>query len=504
MQDLCGMLAGTVSLVPDRAFFVTPEVEVSFAEFDERTDRLATVLLAHGARAGEPLGILLPSGLALALTYWAAQKVGCLAVPLNPMYRRHEIAGAVATSRISVLVTDVEHSAHVGEEEARALTQLRWDEPGAGSLASMLSGADRLMQHPRRGFDDPVCLFMTSGTTGKPKGVLQTQRNQITTLTTMLSCIGLRYAEEICLNTMPLFNNFGATGVMNMAIFAGATMVSTSRWEPVGALDLITRRGVTAIWGSPTIYVDLCERFDPDVHSMASIGRAITAGAPAPEALIERFHALTGVRLTQIYGATETTGAVTCEALVGSTRPGTVGRPVGATTVSIVGADGQALPAGEVGEIRVAGDLVGPGYVHDPEQTAAAFGKDGWLSGDLGYLDEEDFLFLVGRKKEMIISGGNNIYPAEVEALITQHASVATCAVIGIDDARRGEIPIAVIVLRTGAEAPSEAEIIGFCAERLSAYKVPRAVHFATDLPLGPTGKVIRAELRARYQPTGG
>ncbi|MGH3626259.1 MAG: AMP-binding protein, partial [Sciscionella sp.] len=230
-----------MALVPGRPFFITPNDSLTFAEFDERTDRLAAVLLAHGAKAGEPVGMYLPSGLELALTYWACQKLGGIAVPLNPMYREFEIAGAVATAGISLMVTDVVQSSQIGERETAALTLLSWDEPGVGSLATMLAGADPISHRPQPGFDDPVCLFLTSGTTGRPKAVLQTQRNQITALTTMFTQIGLRYGAEVCLNTMPLFNNFGATGVMNMSVFAGASMITTSRWDPSLAVELITR-----------------------------------------------------------------------------------------------------------------------------------------------------------------------------------------------------------------------------------------------------------------------
>jgi long-chain acyl-CoA synthetase len=340
-------------------------------------------------------------------------------------------------------------------------------------------------------------MFLTSGTTGRPKAVVQTQRNQMTALTTMFAHYGLRFGAEVCLNTMPMFNNYGATGIMNVCVFGGETMVSTKRWDPAVALELITEHSITTIWGTPTIYVDLCEKFDASRHAVTSVRRAITAGAPTPEPLIERFRALTGVRLAQAYGATETTGAVAAGPFVGRARPGSLGQLVGGVEVTIVDAEGSPLPAGSVGEIRIAGDVVSPGYLNDPESQAAAFSESGWASGDLGYLDEDGFLFLVGRQKEMIISGGNNIYPAEVESLLAQHDAVATCVVLGLPDPRRGEVPVAVIIPRAGSGHVTEWEIVEFCSQRMATYKVPRAVQFTDTLPLGPTGKVLRAELRA-------
>jgi long-chain acyl-CoA synthetase len=488
------MLRGAVALVPDRPFFVGADRALTYAEFDDLTDRLATVLAEYGAGPGTPVGMLLPSDLELALSYWAVQKLGGVAVPLNPMFREFEIAGAIAASGVALLVSDAARAGQVGAAEAARLTLLRWDLDG---LDDRIAGAAPYPERVRRELHDPVCMFLTSGTTGRAKAVVQTQLNQMTAVATSFTLWGLRFGAEVSLNTMPLFNNFGASGIMNVAVFAGATMVLLPRWDADLALRLIGEHGVTAIWGTPTVYVDLCERFDASRHSLATVRRALTAGAPAPEVLIERFRALTGVRLAEVYGATEATGPVTGEPIHGRPRPGSVGQVVGATTVTIRDDSGRPLPTGEVGEITIASDLISPGYPNDPEAHAAAFGADGWRSGDLGYLDEDDFLHLAGRKKELIISGGNNIYPAEVESLIAQHDAVATCTVIGLPDERRGEVPVAVVVPRTGSH-PTPEEIVEFCRTRLSTYKVPRRVFVATELPLGPTGKVLRAELRER------
>lgn len=494
MQDLCRMFDAAVALAPDRAFFISPDVTLTYAEFDERTDRLVAVLAEHGAASGVPVGILLPSDLELALTYWACQKLGSVAVPLNPMYREREFVGAVAVSGIKMLVTDVARSTQIGESATSGLALLQWDEPGDGSLAARLLSATPVRTRPHVTLDDPACIFLTSGTTGRPKAVVQTQRNQMTALTHLFTSYGLRYGAEVGLNTMPIFNNFGATGIMNLCVFSGASMVTLNRWDPSLALDLISRHSVSAIWGTPTVYVDLCERFDESRHSLGSVRRAFSGGAPVPEPLVERFRALTGVRLAQVYGATETTGPVSAEPLVGRVPQGSVGRLTSGVDVTVVDEAGVSVPPGSVGEIVVSGDLVTPGYLDDPEAHAAAFSHRGWASGDLGYLDEDDFLFLVGRKKEMIISGGNNIYPAEVEALLAEHEAVSTCVVLGLPDDRRGEVPVAV-VLRRDTHSATESEIIDFCSRRMAAYKVPRAVHFVDSLPLGPTGKVLRSEL---------
>ncbi|TGD37041.1 class I adenylate-forming enzyme family protein [Brevibacterium aurantiacum] len=492
------MLKSTVDLVPDKPFFVTPEQTMSYAEFDDRSSRLARVLSEAGAALGDPVGILLPSGPELALTYWAVQKLGGVAVPLNPMYRELEVSGAISTVGPNILVTDRAHAANVAAGDAESLRLLLWDHgehPLADAFVQALPWTDR----PQVEMNSPVCMFLTSGTTGKPKAVVQTQLNQMAALTSVFANFGLRFGSETFLNTMPLFNNFGMTGVMNIAIFGGATMVSLERWKPQLALELISEHSVSAVWGTPTVYSDICENFDMSRHELTSIRRGITAGASASEALIDRFRKLTSVDLVQVYGATEATGAVTGFPANRESRIGAVGRPFPSIDVSIVDRNGMSLPVNETGEIRVFGDAVSPGYKGDPAGQAAAFSPEGWLSGDLGHLDEYGDLYLSGRRKEMIISGGNNIYPAEVEALLAKHEAVVRSVVIGIPDDRRGEVPAAIVVLRDDRRETTGAELTSFCAQNLSAYKVPHTIYFRKDLPLGPTGKVQRKVLLSEY-----
>lgn len=498
MFDLHSMLKSTVDLVPDKPFFVTPDHTMSYAEFDERSGRLARVLSEAGTELGDPVGILLPSGPELALTYWAVQKLGGVAVPLNPMYHQLEISGAISTVGLNILVTDRAHAANIAAGDVESLRLLLWDDdeyPLADSSRQAPPWTDR----PQVDVNSPVCMFLTSGTTGKPKAVVQTQLNQMAALTSMFANFGLRFGSETFLNTMPLFNNFGMTGVMNIAIFGGATMVSLERWKPQLALELIREHSVTAIWGTPTVYLDICENFDMSRHELTSIRRGITAGAPASAALIDRFHKLTCVKLVQVYGATEATGAVTGFPANSESKIGAVGRPFPNIDMSIVDQQGVPLPVNEVGEIRVYGDAVSPGYEGDPAAQVEAFSPEGWLSGDLGHLDEFGDLYLSGRRKEMIISGGNNIYPAEVEALLATHEAVVTSVVIGIPDDRRGEVPAAVVVLREDKRVTTGTELTSFCSQNLSAYKVPHTIYFREDLPLGPTGKVQRKVLLDEY-----
>ncbi|EWT07781.1 AMP-dependent synthetase [Intrasporangium chromatireducens Q5-1] len=493
MQTLTSMFTSTAAAYPDRPFFVTADQSVTYAEFEQQTGELA----ANGLTEGQPVGILLPSGLELALTYWAAQRIGAVAIPLNPMFRAPEIAAAASLTRLQILVTDSAGRAEVGRIDGAAPdTVLVWSGPDGGpdSVEALLKRSTTSYDPASRRPDDPVCMFFTSGTTGRPKAVVQTQLGQQSALTAMFVHNRLRYGSDVVLNVMPLFNNFGASGIMNTCVFAGATMVLLSRWDVAVALDLITRHRVTMLLGTPTIYVDMCEQYDPSRHDLSQVRTAITAGAAAPPALIERFHAITGVWLSQIYGATETSGIVIVEPHQGRPRPGSIGQVVGSAVVRILDDDGKLVPVGQPGEIVISGDIMSPGYFEDPE-AQDAHTLQGWRSGDIGYVDEGGYYFLVDRKKDMVICGGNNIYPAEVEAVIAGHPAVVACAVVGVPGERRGEIPVAVVVPRRGGHLGADS-VTDYCRERIAAYKVPRAVYTSRALPLGPTGKVLKAELR--------
>jgi acyl-CoA synthetase (AMP-forming)/AMP-acid ligase II len=453
------------------------------------------VLASRGAQPGDAVGIYLPSNLELALSYWGAQLIRAVPVPLNPMFRSTEVAAAVAITRMRVVVTDPR-----GEQELRRGSDtppeavLVWAADRADSVEALVRASPEPVATARRGPRDAASMFFTSGTTGRPKVVVQTELGHQSSLTAMFAHNGLRYGSEVVLNVMPMFNNFGASGVMNLSVFAGATMVLLERWDCASALDLITEHGVTVLLGTPTIYVDICEQFDSDRHDLSSVRTAVVAGAPAAPSLIERFQKITGTVLSQVYGATETAGIVTGERRGAPVRAGSIGQVAGSAVVKVLDDDGHPVRPGEPGEIVVSGDIVSPGYFEDPE-AQAAFTAEGWHSGDVGYVDADGYYYLVDRQKDLIICAGNNVYPAEVEAAIMSHSAVALCSVVGAPDERRGEIPVAVVVLSGGAHATAE-EVIAHCRDRLAAYKAPREVQFAEALPLGPTGKVLKEQLR--------
>jgi acyl-CoA synthetase (AMP-forming)/AMP-acid ligase II len=243
------------------------------------------------------------------------------------------------------------------------------------------------------------------------------------------------------------------------------------------------------------MYVYMVGGIDPSRHDLTSLRICTTGGAPVPQSVIERFEQLSGARVTQVYGSTETCGQNVMEPTSGLRKRGAAGLPVGSSRIRVVGEDGAEVPACEIGEVIIGGDCVAEGYWQDAEATAAAFGPDGWRSGDLGYVDGDGYLFIVDRKKDVIIAGGHNIYPLEIETLLYRHPAVAICAVVGVPDEQKGEIPVAVVVLATGSAATAE-DLDRHCRDSLAAYKVPRRIEFIDEMPV-EAAKIRKRDLVA-------
>ncbi len=500
VTSLAQCLENTSRLVGNQIFIRFEGRTLTFAEFNAKVAQLANVFKAKGARAGDVIGLYLPSCPEMAIGYWACQKIGAIANPISGMNRVHEVKATVTRTDMKMILTNAETLPYArevreitGKLETIFVTGGAAD--GAIDVDALIAAADTSCPTPDFKADDVVALFFTSGTTGEPKGATQTQLSQYTTLRDMAVHGGLLWGKEVFLCALPLFNNFGATCMMNGAIFSGAKMIQMERWDTEAVLETITREKVTYLAGSPTMFLYLLRDFDPEKHDLSSLKTCVTGGSPVAPNVMQQFEEKMGVPLLQIYGATESTGYVTGEPHFGVRKRGSAGVPIGGSRISIVNDDGVELPRGEIGEVRISGDTIGAGYWGDAETTAASFTPDGWLSGDLGYLDDDGYLFIVDRKKDVIISGGYNIYPLEVEDLLYQHPDIRICAVIGLPDKDKSEIPVAVAIPHPGHTLDA-AEIIAYCRKNLSAYKSPRRVYTVDEMPLGPSNKILKRTLR--------
>jgi len=498
METLAQMLARNVRAIGSRPFIITDAATLTYAEFGEQTARLAHVLAAKGVGKGDRVGLYLPSNALMAIGYWACQRLGAIPAPVSAMLRHAELRKVIEQTSMKALIAD--------QSTWPYFSQIR--DEFSFLEACLVSGSgedgdlDALMASATPSFDDVPCeltdlaaMFFSSGTTGVPKGIAQTQFSICSTLRDMMVSHRNRYAGETYVCAVPLFTNFGLTVTLNLCLYGGGTIVLHERWDTQRVLHDIKKYRATYFGGTPTMYVYIVNEFDSAKHDLSSLRICTTGGSPVPQPVIQRFEELSGARVTQVYGSTESCGQSVMEPTIGPRKRGSAGLPVGSSRIFILDDDGNEVPQGEIGEVVIGGDCIAAGYWGDEEATRESFTEMGWKSGDLGYLDEDGYLFIVDRKKDVIIAGGHNVYPLEIETLLYKHPAVAMCAVVGAPDESKGEIPVAVIV-RTEGSTATEAEIIHYCRENLAAYKAPRAVHFIDRMPV-EAAKIRKRDLVA-------
>ncbi|MCW5721091.1 MAG: AMP-binding protein [Devosia sp.] len=499
MEYLSQMLARNARELPDRAFIIHDGKPLTYAEFYKQTARLVNVLSARGIGKGDRVGLYLPSNPLMAIGFWACQRLGAVPCPLSAMFRHNELRKVITGADLSAIITDGATQPYFSQiaDEFTSLVCLVAGEsaPAGDALDAMMTAASDSFTDVPLTLADTASLFFTSGTTGAPKGIAQSQGNHASSLRDMMVSHRSRYGEEIYLCAVPLFTNFGLTVTLNLCLYTGGTLVLHERWDTERVLTDIARYKVSYFGGTPTMYVYMVNDYDAARHDLSSLRLCTTGGSPVPQPMVQRFEALTGARIVQVYGSTETMGQTVMEPVNGIRKPGSAGLPVGSSRITILDDAGNPVPSGTIGEVVIGGDCVSQGYFRDPEATAAAFSALGWASGDLGYVDTDGYLYIVDRKKDVIIAGGHNIYPIEVEAVLYQHPGIAMCAVVGLPDESKGEVPVAVIVRAADGRLTAE-EVDAHCRANLSAYKVPRQVHFIDTMPI-EAAKIRKRDLVA-------
>jgi len=474
------------------------ERELTYAALDERSSRLAQALLARGVGAGARVAYLDRSSPEVVELLFAASKIGAVLVPLNWRLAVPELAAVLADSRAPVLIAgpafrEVAERVRppalivVGEEYERWIEAHEPSDPGGRGEAG-----------------DVIVQMYTSGTTGVPKGVLTTHGNLAVTAQT-----SLRWAfdeRSVSLTPLPMFH-IGGIGWAYCGLWHGATTVLVSDFDAVAVLDVLEHQRVTNAVLVPTMLQMLTAVPGAGERDYSALRSIAYGAAPITTPVLKASLRTFGCALFGLYGLTETTGGVIALEPEDHDPDGprehllrSAGRPYPWIELEIVDpVSGQALPARSVGEVWLRGANVTPGYFNRPAESAAALTPDGWLrTGDGGYVDDEGYLFLTDRIKDMIVSGGENVYPVEVEEALAQHADVADVAVIGVPDGRWGEAVKALIVPRPGAQ-PAAEDLIAFARERLAGYKLPRSVEFVDGFPRTPSGKVLKRELRQRF-----
>jgi long-chain acyl-CoA synthetase len=424
---------------------------------------------------------MLPNVPAFAIAYYGILKAGGVVVPMNVMLKAREIGFYLEDSGATVLVS----CAELGVEAEKA---------GVADVVTVGGHRSARQRMARRADSDTAVLLYTSGTTGKPKGAQLTHANLLWNAQVAADLFALT-ADDVVLGTLPLFHSFGQTCGLNATMRAGGRLALLQRFEPELALDLIEGERATVFLGVPTMYVALLHAETAARRDLASLRLCVSGGASLPVEVLRGFEATFQARVLEGYGLSETSPVATFNHLDRPSRPGSIGTAIWGTELRIADDDGGALPPGAVGEILIRGHNVMAGYWRRPEETAAAIDADGWLrTGDMARMDDDGYVFVVDRKKELIIRGGYNVYPREVEEVLYEHPAVLEAAVLGVPHPQLGEEVAAAVVVSPGADLDPD-ELRAWMKDRMAAYKYPRHVALLDALPKGPTGKILKREI---------
>jgi len=490
---------------PDKTALILDPFRITYGQLDAFSNQIASFLQGKGIKKGDKVGLMLPNVPYFPMAYFGILKAGAMVVPMNVLLKAPEIAFYLRDSEAKVLITwgGFADEAMKGAAEAGVKDVYIAAAPGAdGALpdgarpfAELLSGSPDFDMEATDA-DDTAVLLYTSGTTGKPKGAELTHFNLYMNCDVLGRLFGV-LDDDISVAVLPLFHSYGMSSVMNVTLRYGGTLVLVPRFEVAALCKAIQDEKATVFSGVPTMYFALLH--DPQVadYDLSSLRVCGAGGASMPGEVMTTFEKRFGVTILEGYGLSETSPTASFNRSQQDRKFLSIGKPIWGVEMKVFDENDQPLPAGKdhVGEIVIRGHNVMKGYFKKPEATAEAF-KGGWFhSGDMGYADEDGFFYIVDRKKELIIRGGFNVYPREVEEVLYAHPAVQEAAVIGLPDERLGEEVAAVVSLKPGQEA-SEEDLIAFTKERVAAYKYPRSIRFVNSLPKGATGKILKKELK--------
>jgi long-chain acyl-CoA synthetase len=494
MPNLALLLSRSAAAHAERAAIKIDDRVLSYSELEAAAARVAGLLRAKGVEPGDRVGIMLPNVPYFAACYYGALRVGAAVVPMNVLLKEREVGYHLAHSGATLLLAwhEFADAAHLGAEHAGAECVLV--EPG--DFETLLRRCDPVDETVERAAADTAVILYTSGTTGTPKGAELTHENLLRNVEVVIDLLGID-ARAVMLGALPLFHSFGQTCALNATIAAGGVLTLLPRFDAARALEIIERDRVTVFEGVPTMYAAMLNDPRAAEADVSALELCVSGGAAMPVELMRGFEKRFGCQVLEGYGLSETSPVASFNRRDGERKPGSIGLPVDGVEIRIVDDAGRPLPQGEVGELTIRGHNVMKGYWEHREATAAAIDDEGWFrTGDVGRMDEEGYFYIVDRKKDLVIRGGFNVYPREIEEVIYEHPAVREAAVIGIPHETLGEEVGAAIALKPGPET-TPAELREFVKERVAAYKYPRHVWFVDELPKGPTGKILKRDIKA-------
>ncbi|MCP4240679.1 MAG: long-chain fatty acid--CoA ligase [bacterium] len=489
--NLGTILLGSADRRPRHTALLLDERELSFAELDRAARGVAASLRGRGLEPGDRVALLVPNVPEFTIVYFGILYAGCTVVPLNVLLSAPEVAYHLEDSGAKLLFAHPLFEKPATEGGAAAAVPVLAASPDG--VAALADAEPLAARHPTLATDTAVILY-TSGTTGKPKGAELTHANLLLNCAVVVPKLIPVGADDVALASLPLFHSFGQTCIQNAFIAAGGTFTLLPRFGPQEAADVMARDGVTVFAGVPTMYFALLHHEDLD-PSRLGLRFCMAGGAPLPVEVMKAFESRFGVEILEGYGLSETSPVASFNMFDKPRKAGSIGYPVWGVEMCILDADDALVPDGERGEICIRGHNVMKGYLGRPEATSEAL-RGGWFhSGDIGIRDADGSYRIVDRKKDMILRGGFNVYPREVEEVLYEHPDIVEAAVIGVEHESHGEEVKAVVVTRPDSGLTGD-ELIAWTKHRLAAYKYPRIVEFSDALPKGPTGKILKRELK--------
>ncbi|HZI61173.1 MAG TPA: AMP-binding protein [Pyrinomonadaceae bacterium] len=483
-QNIPQLLQDRAAAGPDKIFLISEadKRQFTYSEFEALVRRVAGMLWANGVRKGDVVSLLLPNSVEYVVAYFACWHLGALAGPINSLLKSQEIEYVISNSESKVLLVASEFEPRIENKNF-----IVFDDVGKVDAEPI--------EPARINCDDEAIIIYTSGTTGKPKGCLLTHGNVIANARQISTWLSFTAADRL-LSMMPLFHMNAVSVTTMSALYAGGSTVVTPKFSASRFWQIISDYQITSFGSVATMLSMLLSSYPDGVPTGLSTKQlrfAMCGSAPVPAEVLKRFEETFNCLVVEGYGLSESTCRSTFNPPDQRRRPGSCGLPIG-NEMRVVDDDDRAVPDGTLGEIVLRGENILKGYYKNPDATEIAF-RNGWFhTGDIGYRDADGFYYIVDRKSDMIIRGGENIYPREIDEVLYQHPNVAAAAAVGVPDDLYGEEVAAVIVLKDGTKV-SEQEVIDFCKARLADYKCPKSVQFVHDIPKGPTGKLLKREL---------
>jgi long-chain acyl-CoA synthetase len=492
--NLADILTRSAERFADRPALKLDDAVVSYQMLDGASAHVAGMLRAKGVEPGDRVGIMLPNVPYFAVVYYGVLRAGGVVVPMNVLLKGREVGFYLRDPQAKVLFAwhDFAEAAEKGAGDEGVDCVL----VKPGEFEQLVGEAEAVTEVADRDESDTAVILYTSGTTGTPKGAELTHANLTRNCEIAASLFDIS-EEDVALGALPLFHSFGQTCGLNAAVARGACLSLIPRFEASKALEIIQRDEVTVFEGVPTMYSAMLHVEDRSKHDTSTLRVCASGGAAMPGEVLRAFEDAFDCKVLEGYGLSETSPVASFNHPDRERKIGSIGTPIEGVEMKVVDEDGDEVPQGEVGEIVIRGHNVMKGYWNREDATAEAIDGDGWFhSGDMAKVDEEGYFFIVDRKKDMIIRGGYNVYPREIEEVLYEHPAVREVAVLGVPDDSLGEEVAAAVALKEG-ESVGEDELRDFVKEQVAAYKYPRRIWFVDDLPKGPTGKILKREIEA-------